>query len=189
MGGLVSRWFIEREGGNKVVDHLVMFGTPNVGSPFGVVDSARKVSAALTTLAINTFPALAPFGGALIYLLNRSKRLTPTLEQMNSTSDFIKTLNRSPDPGIRYTIVAGDIRDYKELADQLMAKLVAKVGTGVMFDAIYQNAGHDIAVSSKSICGVPDDRSPAPSKRNVICHHMNYFACDAGLKAMSDVSW
>jgi triacylglycerol esterase/lipase EstA (alpha/beta hydrolase family) len=35
MGGLVSRWFIEREGGNKVVDHLVMCGTPNNGSPFG----------------------------------------------------------------------------------------------------------------------------------------------------------
>ncbi|MFM7072278.1 MAG: caspase family protein, partial [Planctomycetota bacterium] len=33
MGGLVSRWFIEREGGNRVVDHLVMFGTPNNGSP------------------------------------------------------------------------------------------------------------------------------------------------------------
>ena len=27
MGGLVSRWFIEREGGNKVVDHLVICGT------------------------------------------------------------------------------------------------------------------------------------------------------------------
>ena len=189
MGGLVSRWFIEREGGNKVVDHLVMFGTPNVGSPFGVVDSARNVSAALTTLAINTFPALAPFGGALIYLLNRSKKLTPTLEQMNATSEFIKTLNRSPDPGIRYTIVAGDIRDYEESADQLMAKLVAKVGRGIFFDAIYHNTGHDIAVSNESICGIPDDRSPAPAKRNVICHHMNYFACDAGLKAISDLSW
>jgi len=187
MGGLVSRWFIEREGGNRIVDHLVMFGTPNVGSPFGVVDSARTVSAALTTLAINTIPALAPFGGALIYLLNRSRKLTPTLEQMNPTSEFIKTLNRSPDPGITYTIIAGDIRDYKESADQLIAKLVAKVGTGIVFDAIYQNSGHDIAVSDQSICGVPDDRSPAPVKRNAICHHLNYFVSEAGLKALADL--
>jgi triacylglycerol esterase/lipase EstA (alpha/beta hydrolase family) len=44
MGGLVSRWFIEREGGNRVVDHLVMFGTPNAGSPLGKVDMARRRS-------------------------------------------------------------------------------------------------------------------------------------------------
>jgi hypothetical protein len=39
MGGLVSRWFIEREGGNRVVQHLIMLGTPNAGSPWpGVQD-------------------------------------------------------------------------------------------------------------------------------------------------------
>ena len=189
MGGLVSRWFIEREGGNKVVDHLVMFGTPNVGSPFGKVDSARQLSGVLTTLAINTFPAFAPFGGALLYLLNRSQNLTPCLEQMNPTSDFIKELNTSPDPGVPYTIVAGDIRDYKESADQMMAKLIAKVGRGIAFDALYQNGGHDIAVSDDSICGVADNRSPAAKKQSIICHHLNYFVAEAGLKAMAGVSW
>jgi pimeloyl-ACP methyl ester carboxylesterase len=74
MGGLVSRWFIEREGGNRVVDHLVMFGTPNAGSPFGQIALARQLAGVLTTLAINTFPAFAPFGGALVYLLNRSQK-------------------------------------------------------------------------------------------------------------------
>ncbi|MGX9727009.1 MAG: esterase/lipase family protein [Candidatus Electronema sp. VV] len=44
MGGLVSRWFIEQEGGNKIVDHLVMCGTPNVGSPFGKIDAARSLT-------------------------------------------------------------------------------------------------------------------------------------------------
>ncbi len=34
MGGLVSRWFIEREGGNQVARRLVMLGTPNGGSPW-----------------------------------------------------------------------------------------------------------------------------------------------------------
>ena len=33
-GGLVSRWFIEQEGGNQVVRRLVMLGTPNGGSPW-----------------------------------------------------------------------------------------------------------------------------------------------------------
>ena len=189
MGGLVSRWFIEREGGNRVVDHLVMFGTPNVGSPFGEVESARQLSSMLTTLAIATFPGFTPFCGALVYLLNRSKKVTPTLEQMNPDSEFIKTLNTSPDPGVPYTIVAGDIRDYKESADQMMARLVAKVGTGIIFNALYQNAGHDIAVSNDSIRGIADDRTPAPKKQSVICHHLNYFVADAGLNAMADINW
>ena len=98
MGGLVSRSFIEQEGGNSVVDHLVMCGTPNVGSPFGKVDRARNLSHALTALAINSFPAAAPFGSVLLYLLNRSKKLTRCLEQMNPSSDFIKALNASDDP-------------------------------------------------------------------------------------------
>src|SRR5262249_54405765 len=34
MGGLVARWFIEREGGDRVVRRLVMLGTPNGGSPW-----------------------------------------------------------------------------------------------------------------------------------------------------------
>ena len=189
MGGLVSRWFIEREGGNKVVDHLVMFGTPNVGSPFGKVESARHISSALTTLAISTFPAATPFCGALTYLLNRSKKITPTLEQMNPGSDFIQTLNISPDPGVPYTIVAGDIRDFQESSDQMAAKLIAKVGTGIVFDTLYQNEGHDIAVSDDSIRGVADDRAPAPKKSNVVCHHLNYFVSEAGLQAMADVAW
>ncbi|MHC5720021.1 MAG: esterase/lipase family protein, partial [Nostoc sp.] len=34
MGGLVSRTFIEQEDGNQIVQHLVMLGTPNAGSPW-----------------------------------------------------------------------------------------------------------------------------------------------------------
>lgn len=189
MGGLVSRWFIEREAGNGVVDHLVMFGTPNVGSPFGKIDSARKLSNLLTTLAINAFPAVAPLGVAIVYLLNRSKKISPTLEQMNPTSEFIQTLNASDDPGIPYTIVAGDIRGYEESSDEFAAKLIAKVGTGILFDALYLKAGHDIAVSDASIRGVADARTPPPTKHNVFCHHLNYFGSDAGLEAMAGVDW
>ncbi len=189
MGGLVSRWFVEREGGNKVVDHLVMFGTPNMGSPFGKVESARQLAGLLVPLAIATFPGLAPYCGALVYMLSRSKKVTPTLEQMNPASEFIKMLNASPDPAVQYTIVAGDIRDYQESADQIMARLIAKVGRGIVFDTLYHNEGHDIAVSEDSIRGVADDRIPAPQKSNVICHHLNYFVAEAGLQAVSNVQW
>lgn len=189
MGGLVSRWFIEKEGGNKVVDHLVMCGTPNLGSPFGKIDLARKLTCVLTTWAINSFPVFAPFGAGLLTVLGRSKKISSTLEQMNAESDFIQNLNAGDDPGIRYTILAGDVRDYQEQGDTLIAKLTAKIGKGALFDTLYQDAGHDIAVSLSSIQGIPDTRLPAPEKDEVGCHHLNYFVSEAGLKALGMVKW
>ena len=166
MGGLVSRWFIEREGGNRVVDHLVMFGTPNVGSPFGKVDiGAAALQRADHAGDQHVSGRSRRLAERSLYLLNRSQKVTPTLEQMNPSSEFIQTLNTSDDPGVPYTIVAGDIRDYREeSADQFAAKLIAKVGGGILFDTLYQDAGHDIAVSDDSIRGVADNRTPPPQK-------------------------
>ncbi len=189
MGGLVSRWFIEQEGGNKVVDHLVMCGTPNVGSPFGKVDSARKLTGVLTTWAMNCFAAFAPFGAGLLTVLGYSEKITPTLEQMNPGSEFLQKLNSGDDPGIPYTILAGNVRRYEEQNDGLMAKLLAKIGKGGLFETLYHDAGHDIAVSLVSIQGVTDTRQPVPVKEVVNCHHLNYFVSEAGLRALGRVDW
>ena len=189
MGGLVSRWFIEREGGNKVVDHLVMCGTPNSGSPFGQVEDARKILNILTGLAMNYMPTLIPFSSAVIMLLNRSKKLTPTLEQINPASDFIRTLNSSDDPGIPYTIIAGDIAAYKEPSDLLFAKMLDKVGRSFIFEILFANKANDIAVGVESILGIGDGRSTIPTRRNVACHHLNYFASDAGQQALMGAAW
>lgn len=189
MGGLVSRWFIEREGGNRVVDHLVMFGTPNNGSPFGKVNMARRLSSLLTTLAINTFPPFAPFGAALLSVLVRLQKVTPTLEQMAPNSEFIRVLNNSDDPNVPYTIVAGDIRSYQEESSQLVLQLIAKLGGSPLFNALYQDAAHDIAVSDASIRSIPDTRTPPPQKACVFCHHLNYFVSDAGIGVLRTLEW
>ena len=189
MGGLVSRWFVEREGGNKVVDHLVMCGTPNNGSPFGKIDDARKILNVLTGLAMNYVPIFIPFSGAVLFLLNRSKKVTPTLEQMNAGSDFMKTLNSSEDPGIRYTILAGDVAAYKEPADQFFAKMLAKAGQSTIFEALFGMQANDIAVSVESILGDDRKRAIAPIRKNVACHHLNYFISEAGQQALTAVEW
>jgi len=189
MGGLVARCFIEQKGGNKVVDHLVMCGTPNNGSPFGKVDSARKILNVLTGLAVNYFPPFIPFSSAVLLLLNRSKKITPTLKQMNPESDFIKTLNASEDPGIRYTILAGDVDEYKEPSDQFSAKMLAKAGQSFIFEALFSRKANDIAVSVESILGVESTRTIAPTRKNVACHHLNYFVSEAGQKALQAVEW
>ncbi len=189
MGGLVSRWFIEQLGGNKIVDHLVMCGTPNNGSPFGKVDRALKLFQALTMVGIKTFPPLASYGGAIMVALKRLKKITPTLEMMNPDSDFIKTLNGSGDPSIPYTILAGDIEEYEETGEAAIAKLLDKVGKGMLFDVLYGNQPHDIAVSVDSILSVDNNRTPTPQKSNVACHHLNYFISQQGLKALAAVKW
>jgi hypothetical protein len=190
MGGLVSRWFIEREGGNKVVDHLVMCGTPNNGSPFGKVDDARKILNVLTGLAMNYVPVLIPFSSTVLLLLNRSKKLTPTLEQMNPASDFIKTLNKSADPEIPYTILAGDVDTYKEPSDQFFDKMLAKAGQSFIFEALFAGQANDIAVGVESIIGVGvGQRSVAPISKTFACHHLNYFASECGHQALKGVAW
>ena len=189
MGGLVSRWFIEREGGHKAVDHLVMCGTPNQGSPFGRIEGARKILNVLTSLSLNYLPALIPASSVLLLLLNRSKKLTPTLEQMDPESDFIKTLNGSDDPGIPYTILAGDVDTYREPSDQLADTLLTKAGQSVIFEALFTRQANDIAVGVESILGVFGSRSVAPTRRNVACHHLNYFTSAAGQAALTSVNW
>ena len=189
MGGLVSRWFIEREGGNKMVDHLVMCGTPNNGSPFGKIEGARKILSLLTSLSLNYAPALIPASSFLLLLLNRSKKLTPTLEQMNPDSDFIKTLNRSDDPGIPYTILAGDVDTYQEPSDEFAARMLTKAGQSVIFEALFARQANDIAVGVESILGIDGPRAIAPKRRNVACHHLNYFVSEVGQAALTSLEW
>ena len=111
MGGLVARWFVEKEGGAAVVDRLVLCGTPNAGSPFGQVETARQIMTILATLALNV-PALAPVCAPALAVLTFSKKLTPTLEEMAPHSPFISSLFVRQDAGVPITILAGDIDKY-----------------------------------------------------------------------------
>jgi hypothetical protein len=186
MGGLVSRWFIEGEGGADTVDHLVMCGTPNGGSPFGRVDGARQILTLLATVSANYLPMVA---GPALMLLSRSKNLTPTLEQMNPTSPFITALNARPDPQVRYTILAGDIDSYREPADAFFEDLLAKAGRSFVMDALFANKANDIAVGVDSILGLSAARPTVPVRHDVACHHLNYFTSAPGQAALRSVAW
>lgn len=188
MGGLVSRWLVEREGGNTLVDHLVMCGTPNEGSPFGKLDGARAIATMLTGLAANVAPALVPFSAPLLLLLNRSTKVTPTLEQMDPASSLIRDLNASADPGVRYTVLGGNVGDYDEPSDPMFAQFVTKIGQGVLFDSVFARRPHDIAVAVDSIFAGAAHRAHA-ALRPVACHHLNYFSSHTGQAALQSVAW
>lgn len=189
MGGLVARWFIERESGKDVVDHLVMCGTPNSGSPLGKVESARKVLGVLTGLAANHFPALLPFTVPIMLAINRSRKLTPTLEQMDPASDFMRDLNGSDDPGVPYTVLAGNVDEYKPQAGDHFDRLTTSLGRSFLFDALFTLKANDIAVSVESITKVGGGRSKVPQVTQVACHHLNYFESVAGQQALRAIAW
>lgn len=188
MGGLVSRWMIEKEGGAAFIDHLVMCGTPNAGSPFGDLGKARKILLALMGLGASTgitIPYLGPIAG----VLSASAKLTPTLEQMAPTSEFIKALNAGAPSTTRYTILAGNIDDYQAPDKAFFDSLRVKITRSAPLDVLFENAANDIAVKTHSIL-LDDVVGDHPATRaNVACHHLNYFSCPAGQTALKAVVW
>ena len=190
MGGLVSRAMIELSGGAGMVDHLVMCGTPNGGSPFGRIDQARHVVNLLVGLAGNWAPTMLPWTAPLVYGLNKSKVLTVTLEQMNPSSEFLATLSTARDPGVRYSVLAGSIDACTAAGDALPARLLIKLGQSTPLDLLFGGAPHDLATTLPSSKSVPAKRQPAIATGDALaCHHLNYFSSPAGLAALKQVQW
>ncbi|MGK7953021.1 MAG: caspase family protein [Xenococcaceae cyanobacterium] len=190
MGGLVSRWFIEREGGNQIVQHLIMLGTPNAGSPWSVVEDWVKLTLGigLNGLSLVAWPAkvVAMLMGTL------EKNIRVTLAQMNPTSDFLNSLAASDDPGIPYSIIAGNTSiipaaleqqaEKKSILERLQQRLFNQVVEFPFF-----GEPNDIAVKVDSIKSIPKGRSHPPHIQEVPCDHMSYFLnepTEVGLKAL-----
>ena len=190
MGGLVSRWFIEREGGNEVVQHLIMLGTPNAGSPWSVVEDWVKLTLGigLNGLSLVAWPAkvVAMLMGTL------EKNIRVSLAQMNPASDFLNSLAASDDPGIPYSIIAGNTSiipaaleqqaEKKSILERLQQSLFKKV-----VELPFFGEPNDIAVRVDSIKSIPTGRSHPPHIQEVPCDHMSYFLNEptkVGLKAL-----
>ena len=173
MGGLVARHFIEKLGGNKVVNRLIMAGTPNMGSKIADLTTYRSWATTLFTLAANSGIGI-PAAATVVTALNFTKNLTVTLEQMQPSDDFLTGLKSSADPNVEYHIIAGDFEQYCKSCSPQEKRLVDKLYnvSGALF---YRNEEHDIAVSVNSIESVSQSRAPKPTVEYVSCHHLNYF--------------
>ncbi len=183
MGGLVSRWLIEQEGGDRFVKHLVMAGTPNNGSVFGNIGDYKDMAITTLTLSLNFTRPLAAHAGGLLYLLAQSDKLLTSLDQMKEDSTFIRHLALTGDPHVKYTILAGDITHYRVDNQGRLHALLEKIKTSVGKLA-YGNLPNDIAVSVASIKHVEEKRQPPPEKIDLVCHHLNYFSAETSLNAL-----
>ena len=186
MGGLVSRWFIEKLGGNKITSRLVMLGTPNNGTPWADV---RDMAETLLTYAMNGAAFLKPW----MFVLNLAGKITSgtqvTLKQMDKDTGIYKALNDGTDPMIPYTIIAGNTRDiipdYGKTAS-LLNRIFTRIRKRGMYDAldvVLFREANDIAVTNKSIAEVGNAANWKfqPKVTYVASDHMNYFNNHAAL--------
>lgn len=184
MGGLVSRWFIEQEDGNQVVQHLILLGTPSGGSPW------PQTVAGLTTLLAMVLNGLSTIVFPLKVLASAVERIETidvTLDEMEPDSDFIQELSASNDPGVPYTVIAGNITlinpadsPQKALAEKLAARLKA------LMKLPFFGVPNDLAVTVESIKSIPSGRTPAPVMVEVACDHLVYFTDPVGVKSLGD---
>jgi pimeloyl-ACP methyl ester carboxylesterase len=204
MGGLVSRYFIEKLEGDKLVKQLVMAGTPNAGSPFGKladwIDSTKNV----LNMAITFMPGIIPTAARFLAALRLAQKgldhaadgaeKIKTLPQMKPGSDFLTELNgpASTVHGVRYSIVAGDASIYRtDEKESRMKRFFDKVLVEVG-DLANVEHKHDTVVSLKSIKNSDVWKGPGRSISEadlltVACHHINYFTTDAGRNALASV--
>ena len=91
MGGLVTRWMIEKEEGAPLVKKLIQAGTPNGGTE---LSELRKKMTGWLTLGMNGLTYIQPYMPVITFLSQRIfNPLFITLNDMHPESKFIKALN------------------------------------------------------------------------------------------------
>jgi pimeloyl-ACP methyl ester carboxylesterase len=195
MGGLVSRWFIEREAGNQIARRLIMLGTPNGGSPWPAVFDWATIALGL---ALNNLTTIAWPATAVGALLDQMENPTVALNEMLSSSKVLAELKASADPGIPYIMLAGNTSIIPaataapdaakpSVLSRLLARLTSPTFLHDVANPFFHDQANDVAVSVTSMKNIADGRAPAYNVRPVACDHLSYFNDPAGLKALAQV--
>jgi hypothetical protein len=192
LGGLVARWFVEREGGALVVTRVVMLGTPNGGSPWPTIQSWATIAVGL---AINGLAATVWPVQALPALLKLIESVDNTLDALAPGSPFLASLAASPEPEVRYVVVGGNTSIITQQpaagtvgpVERLLAKLRSPVLMHRALGVPFFGQPNDIAVSVASATTVPDGWSGGHEAREVPCDHVTYFRSESGLTMLEEV--
>ena len=190
MGGLVSRWFIEREGGAAMVDRLVMVGTPNGGTPIAAVK--QQGEAILKTWAYSNLVAIlnglttAYVGGVVVAgLMTLLDSVSHNLNQMAPDAELIRELANSAAPAnVRYAVIAGDTAGLMIPPDQYtvrLAKLLEylrerlRLAAYDLLTAKLFGEANDMAVGNGSMAHFNSAWQGAVTIEAVRCDHLSYF--------------
>lgn len=195
LGGLVSRWFIEQQQGHQVVQHLIMLGTPNAGTPWSTVQDWALISLTLGLNGLSQITWPVPLLGMLLKAMNRTVDVIESndvaLDQMHPSSEFLQNLAASPDPKIPYTIIAGNtsiipaaLQSEANLQFNPVERLVQKLFNKSVAMP-FLGEPNDIAATTYSIKNVNSERHPQPQIQEVACNHLVYFTHPDGLTALA----
>jgi pimeloyl-ACP methyl ester carboxylesterase len=186
MGGLVSRWFIERRSGKSVVNQLMMLGTPNAGSAIPALHEKLRV---IFTMLANGVPFFRPWATPIGWLGKAVDTALVTIKEQVPNSPFFQMLNESPDAGVPYRIVVGNTKlliTPKKDVEGTFSKIIEHFRSRKMYavsDSFFGEA-NDIVVPDASI-------GSAGLQKNVkievvAAHHFSYFVPEAdGLKTLA----
>jgi pimeloyl-ACP methyl ester carboxylesterase len=131
MGGIISRYYVERLGGSVRTDALVLLGTPNRGTQSADAMRTMFKPDYLDSARIGGKP-LDPAERILLRTMISSLKLeygTKSSLQLTTDSPLIRELNSRPLPaGVRYIVVAGTssaggVLGHYQLLNDLRARL------------------------------------------------------------------
>lgn len=186
MGGLVSRFFIEKLEGNKIVSKLIMLGTPNGGSE---ISDVRKLVTQFLTVAINGAVWLKPLVAPLSIMSNYvGGKVFKTLDLMSPKSDFLEELNALPDAGVPYCLVAGNTELLKVTHPEeynFLQKVVNNLkerGIYTALDLLVFEKANDMAVRTNAIRTT--GKQTKISSIEVPSDHISYFIKPESLAAL-----
>lgn len=182
LGGLIARSFIECDGGNEVVQHLVMLGTPNNGTPWATLHdwATLALTVVLNGVAFG-WPVIGLPARALSGLVAAIEKVDVTLDQMRPGSDFLNDLGRCNDPNVQYTVVAGNtslLTQYSESQHHLvtlMERLFSQNPLHTLTAAAFLGKPNDMFASVESMSFIPANRTPPPTVREVACDCGGYW--------------
>ncbi|GAB4042107.1 caspase family protein [Spirosoma jeollabukense] len=187
MGGLVARWMIEKGQGGQYVDHLIMLGTPNNGSPWSDVEA---MVVPLITKVINGSALVKPYLIPLALLGKQANRLFVTLRQMHEDSEFLKSLNDGTVSPVPYTIIAGNTRLVPVIFEKdmtLWRKIWVRFKSRAAYTLLDTFLFHDANDIAVLVTSIQDVAGPHVVKQiPIACDHISYFADDESLKALGE---
>jgi pimeloyl-ACP methyl ester carboxylesterase len=192
LGGLVARWFVEMEGGSDMVQHLVMAGTPHLGSPWSKIHdwAGTLLSLGLNSLSTVVWP-LKIVGS----LVKGMEAVDVTVDEMDPGSLFMQLLATNRDPAVPVTVLAGNTSIKPEalqeqagerstlarLLDRLEGMKLVQKAAGLAFFG----KPNDMLVSVQSALGVPQDHSRV-RRVEIPCDHMSFFLLGDALRKMEE---
>jgi pimeloyl-ACP methyl ester carboxylesterase len=186
MGGLVTRWMVEKLGAARYVKHLLLVASPSQGTD---IAEAKERLFGLLGRALSGVALLKPYIVPLAFLAKKAdKELFVTLRQMHpKKSDLLPLLNgdSAPAPGLRYSMLGGNTKGivaepsesgnfWKRLKFFLKKRLKYTLMDWLVFEG-----DNDMVVPVDSQKGMPGLR--ADDTAIVPVDHLSYFIEEKGL--------